>query len=145
FTGQAPSQRARAVTRILGARHLAQAVLTLWRPRPAVFLAGAGVDACHAVSMLALAVTDPRMRRAGVADAVAAAAFTATSALTGAGALRDVGAQLRSRRRNVTSCSSSRRAAAAGIATSAPTMPISAPPTSTATNDTTAGNFTVLT
>jgi len=144
FTGQAPSQRARAVTRILGARHLAQAVLTLWRPRPAVFLAGAGVDACHAASMLALAVTDPRMRRAGVADAVAAAAFTATSALTGAGALRDAGAQLRSRRRNVTSCSSSRRAAAAGIATSAPTMPISAPPTSTATNDTTAGTFTVL-
>ena len=86
FTGQAPSRRARAVTRILGARHLAQAVLTLWRPRPAVFLAGAGVDACHAASMFALAVADPRMRRAGVADAVTAAAFTATSALTGADA-----------------------------------------------------------
>jgi hypothetical protein len=91
-TGHAPSQRARAVTRTLGARHLAQAVLTLWRPRPAVFLAGAGVDACHAASMLALAVADPRMRRARVADAVTAAAFTATSALTGVGALRDTGA-----------------------------------------------------
>jgi hypothetical protein len=85
-TGQAPSQRARTVARILGARHLAQAVLTLWRPRPAVLLAGAGIDACHAASMLALAVADPRMRRAGIADAATAAAFTATGALTGAGA-----------------------------------------------------------
>jgi hypothetical protein len=42
--------------------------------------------------MLALAVADPRMRRARVADAVTAAAFTATSALTGVGALRDTGA-----------------------------------------------------
>ncbi len=83
-TGQAPSQRARAVVRILGARHLAQAVLTLWRPRPAVLLAGAGIDACHAASMLALAVADPRMRIAGIADGAAAAAFTATGALTGA-------------------------------------------------------------
>jgi hypothetical protein len=85
-TGQAPSQRARVVARILGARHLAQAVLTLWRPRPAVLLAGAGIDACHAASMLALAVADPRLRRAGIADGAAAAAFTATGALTGAGA-----------------------------------------------------------
>ncbi|HEY2308589.1 MAG TPA: hypothetical protein VGI05_22190 [Streptosporangiaceae bacterium] len=85
-TGQAPSQRARAVARILGARHLAQAVLTLWRPRPAVLLTGAGIDACHSASMLALAVADPRMRRAGIADAATAAAFMATGALTGAGA-----------------------------------------------------------
>jgi len=85
-TGCAPSQRARVVARILGARHLAQAVLTLWRPRPAVLLAGAGVDACHAASMLALALADPRMRRAGIADAAIAVAFTATGALTGAGA-----------------------------------------------------------
>jgi hypothetical protein len=85
-TGQASSPRARAVVRILGVRHLAQAVLTLWRPRPVVLLAGAGIDACHAASMLALAVADPRMRRAGIADAAAATAFTATGALTGAGA-----------------------------------------------------------
>ena len=89
-TGQAPGQRARAVARILGARHLAQAVLTLWRPRPAVFLAGAGIDAGHAVSMVALAAWDPRMRRAGIADAAAAAAFTATGALIGAGAAASV-------------------------------------------------------
>jgi len=66
------------------------AFTSLWRPRPAVFLAGAGIDACHAVSMVALAAWDPRMRRAGIADAVAAAAFTATGALTGAGAAASV-------------------------------------------------------
>jgi hypothetical protein len=81
-TGQASSQRARAVARILGARHLAQAVLTLWRPRPAVLLAGAAIDACHAASMLALATADQQMRRAGITDALAATAFTVTGALT---------------------------------------------------------------
>lgn len=85
-TGRAASQRARAVVRILGARHLAQAALTLWRPSPAVLLSGAGIDACHAASMLALAVADPQLRTAGIADCAAATAFTATGALTGAGA-----------------------------------------------------------
>jgi hypothetical protein len=79
-TGQAPSTRARAVVRILGARHLAQAVLTMWRPRRTVLAAGAGIDGCHAASMLALAVASPGLRRAGLTDAVAAGAFTATGA-----------------------------------------------------------------
>lgn len=95
-TGQPPSPRARAVARILGARHLAQAVLTLWRPSPAVFLAGAGVDACHAASMLALAAADRGLRHAGLADACAATAFTATGAVLGAGA--GVGAAVTSAR-----------------------------------------------
>jgi hypothetical protein len=81
-TGQASSAQARAVVRLLGARHLAQAVLTLWRPRPAVLAAGAGIDGCHAASMLALAAARPGLRRPGLADALAAAAFTATGALT---------------------------------------------------------------
>src|SRR5207248_7968566 len=76
-TGEASSARARTVVRILGARHLAQAVLTMWRPRRAVFAAGTGIDGCHVVSMLALAAADPRLRRAGLADAAAAAASTA--------------------------------------------------------------------
>ena len=79
-TGEAPSARARAVVRILGARHLAQAVLTMWRPRRTVLAAGAGIDWCHAASMLALAVASPGLRRAGLADAMAAGAFTATGA-----------------------------------------------------------------
>jgi hypothetical protein len=84
-TGQPPGQRARTVARILGARHLAQAVLTAWRPRPAVLLAGAGIDACHSASMLAVAAANPRMRRAGMADALAAAAFTAAGSLVSSG------------------------------------------------------------
>jgi hypothetical protein len=77
-TGRLPGPRARAVARILGARHLAQAALTMWRPRPEVFAAGAGIDLCHAVSMLAVAAADPDLRHAGLADATAAALFTAT-------------------------------------------------------------------
>jgi hypothetical protein len=79
-TGQDPSPRARAVARVLGARHLAQAVLTLCRPGPAVFLAGAGIDACHAASMLAVAAAEPPMRRAGLADATVATALAAAGA-----------------------------------------------------------------
>jgi hypothetical protein len=78
--GQASSARARAVVRIVGARHLAQAALTMWRPRRTVLTVGAGIDGCHAASMLALAVASPGLRRAGLADAVAAGAFTAAGA-----------------------------------------------------------------
>lgn len=79
-TGEASSPRARAVVRVLGARHLAQAVLTLWQPRRRVLAAGAVIDGCHAASMLALAAADPSLRRAGLADAAAATAFTAAGA-----------------------------------------------------------------
>jgi hypothetical protein len=84
-TGQAATARERTVARILGARHLAQAALTMWRPRRAVLAAGAGIDACHAASMLALAAAEPRLRRAGLTDALAASAFMAVgAAATGA-------------------------------------------------------------
>jgi len=53
------------------------------------------------------------------------------------------GPQARSMRRKVISCSSSRTAAAAGMATSAPTRPSSAAPISTATTVTAAGTCTV--
>jgi hypothetical protein len=79
-TGRAPGRRACTVTRVLGARHLAQAVLTAWRPRAGVFAAGAGVDLCHAASMLAVAAADPALRRAGLADAVVATAFATAGA-----------------------------------------------------------------
>jgi hypothetical protein len=46
-----------------------------------VLAAGAGIDGCHAASMLALAAADPSLRRAGLADAVAATAFTAAGAV----------------------------------------------------------------
>jgi hypothetical protein len=90
-TGQPPSPRARAVARILGARHLAQAVLTLWRPQPAVLAAGAGIDGCHAASMLALAAVSPDARRAGLTDAVTEVAFAAAGAVMAAAAGRAAG------------------------------------------------------
>jgi hypothetical protein len=74
-TGRPASSRARGVTRVLGARHLAQAAVSAWAPRPAVLAAGVDVDLCHAASMLALAATGRAERRAGLADAVAAVAL----------------------------------------------------------------------
>jgi hypothetical protein len=47
-TGRLPGRRACRVARLLGARHLTQATLTAFTPLPAVFGAGAGVDALHA-------------------------------------------------------------------------------------------------
>jgi len=75
--------RARAVARVLGARHLAQAALTAARPSPGMLALGAGTDGAHAASMLALAAADRRRRRAAAADAaVAAACAAAGTALT---------------------------------------------------------------
>ena len=77
-TGRLPSRRAYRVARLLGARHLAQATLTTLVPLPGVFVAGAGVDALHAVSMVMLAAADNTARRAALTDAAVEAAFAAT-------------------------------------------------------------------
>ena len=66
---------ARAVARVLGVRHLAQAVLSLARPTPAVLALGAGTDALHSTSMIALAALDHPRRRLGLSDSLVAAAF----------------------------------------------------------------------
>ncbi len=72
-TGQVPSLRARRVARVLGLRHLAQAAVTAWAPGPGLVAAGAAIDVCHAVSMLALAAASRPLRRAELADGLAAA------------------------------------------------------------------------
>jgi hypothetical protein len=76
-TGRPPGRRACRVARLLGARHLAQATLTALAPLPAVFGAGAEIDALHAASMLMLATVDRAARRAALTDTVAEAAFAA--------------------------------------------------------------------
>lgn len=76
-TGRLPGRRACLVARLLGARHLAQATLTALAPVPAVFGAGAQVDALHAASMLMLAAVDRAARTAALTDTVAEAAFAA--------------------------------------------------------------------
>lgn len=78
--GRAPDHRMRVVIRILGARHVAQAALTLAAPR-AMHRVGGVVDLLHAGSMVGLAVLDPRRRRAAALNAVIATLF-------GAGELR---------------------------------------------------------
>jgi hypothetical protein len=71
-TGRAADPRACRVTRVLGIRHLAQAAVTAWAPGPEVVTAGAAIDLCHAASMLALAAAGRPLRRAELADALAA-------------------------------------------------------------------------
>jgi hypothetical protein len=69
-----PGPRERDVVRLLGARHVAQALASACAGRRALG-PGAAVDAVHAASMVALAVTDARLRRAEMADALVAAAL----------------------------------------------------------------------
>lgn len=71
-----------AVLRVLGARHLLQAALEPAGRRPGLRVLGAIVDGLHALSGLGLAAFDPRWRRAALADAAIATAFSAASALT---------------------------------------------------------------
>ncbi len=62
-SGSAP-----AVIRVLGARQVGQALVTLLRPTPTLLIAGAAVDGIHAASMLALGARRP-WRRAALVEA----------------------------------------------------------------------------
>ncbi len=75
-----PGDTVRVVARVLGVRHLVQALLTADRPAPAALTLGALVDLLHLASMLGLAVVDPRHRRYALLDAGAAAGWAATGA-----------------------------------------------------------------
>jgi NAD(P)-dependent dehydrogenase (short-subunit alcohol dehydrogenase family) len=63
------------VLRMLGLRHLLQAVTTLAVPETAVVEIGAGTDALHAMTALGLAATSRPWRRAALADGAAAGIF----------------------------------------------------------------------
>ncbi len=67
-------------TRALGARHLVQAAVTDsgQGSSRAWVVAGAAVDATHAVTMVALAVLAPDRRRLALINAATAAAFALT-------------------------------------------------------------------
>jgi hypothetical protein len=79
-TGVVPSQRARRVTRLLGARHLAQAAISAGADDQLLML-GAVADGLHAASMLILAAVDRRLRRAELADAAVAGLLAAAVAI----------------------------------------------------------------
>jgi hypothetical protein len=74
----------RAVGRVLGVRHVAQAIVSLARPTPAVLALGAGADVLHSASMVALAALDRPRRRLGCTDALIAAAFAAAGGILAA-------------------------------------------------------------
>lgn len=73
--GARADRKALVVTRILGARHLTQALLSGLRPSPEVLAMGAWVDAVHSLTAAGLAVTDPRRSRAGLTDTGVAAVW----------------------------------------------------------------------
>lgn len=72
-------RRSLAVARVLGARHVAQALASGLSPSPEVLAAGAWVDGAHAVTAVALAIADPGRRGAGLTDAGVAATFSCAS------------------------------------------------------------------
>ena len=77
-TGRFSSRRVRRVAELLGARHLAQAVVTAAIPVPGVFELGAAVDTAHAASMVMLAPAGGTAWPAALLDALAEAVFAAT-------------------------------------------------------------------
>ena len=79
-TGRPASPCARAVARLLGFRHLAQAAVTARTPTPVVLAIGAQVDLAHAASMLALGAANWPLRRAPLSDALVAVIFAALGA-----------------------------------------------------------------
>lgn len=70
--GPPPSPLARRTIRVLGARQLAQGLAMPAHPSGTVLALGAGVDAAHAASMMALCVLSRKWRRAALVDAVIA-------------------------------------------------------------------------
>lgn len=81
-----PGPRAVTLTRVLGARHLVQGLLTVIAeaaglPPAAVLAAGAAVDALHAASMAGLAAIYRPLRHAALADTTLEASFAAFGAM----------------------------------------------------------------
>lgn len=67
----------RAIARILGTRHLTQAVLSGYRPSPEVLAMGAWVDGVHALTALGLATVNRDRTRTGLTDAAIAGTWVA--------------------------------------------------------------------
>ena len=67
---------ARVVGRILGARHLVQALVVERTGTRGWLLVSAGIDATHALSMVGLAALSRRHRRPAALDAAVAAGWT---------------------------------------------------------------------
>jgi len=66
--------------RVLGARQLAQAALSVAAPSARLLALGAGADAAHALTMALLALADHSWRRPAMVSGLIAAAFAAGGA-----------------------------------------------------------------
>lgn len=84
FHGVRVDRTSVVVARVLGARHLTQAVLSGVDPSPEVLAMGVWVDVAHGASALGLAAVDHTRARAGLLDA----GLALTWALAGHRALR---------------------------------------------------------
>ena len=71
----------RRFVRVLGARQVAQAALAVSFPDEPLLGLGAGVDAAHALSMAALALTGSSWRRPALVSGLVATAFAAAGVL----------------------------------------------------------------
>lgn len=78
YAGHPADRRVGWVGRVLGTRHVVQAVLSSGSPTPAVLLLGAEADLAHAASAVGLAAADRSWRQAGWIEAAIAASFAAT-------------------------------------------------------------------
>lgn len=75
------SNRERFVVRLLGARQIVQALISLFRPSGMTLLAGALTDLLHGVSMAFLAALSHRWRKAASIDLGIAAALALANLL----------------------------------------------------------------
>lgn len=98
-TGVRVDARSVLVGRILGARHLTQAVLSGMRPSPEVVAMGVWVDGVHAITALGLALADRERLRPGLLDAAVATVWASAGYrdLVGATAAPPNHQQVRSR------------------------------------------------
>jgi len=80
ISGQRATPRERALTRVLGARLLAQGAVTDVRPDAVSVALGAEVDLVHAASMLVWAAVDRQSRRLTLMSAALAGLFAAAGA-----------------------------------------------------------------
>ncbi len=80
YTGHRADPRTQMVARLLGARHLPQAVATAGPASRTVLGLGVETDLAHAASMVGLAGWDRARRRAGLVDAAAAGSFAVVGA-----------------------------------------------------------------
>jgi hypothetical protein len=69
-----------AAVRVLGARQLAQAAVSVADPSARLLALGAGADAAHALTMALLALADHRWRRPAMVSGLIAAAFAVLGA-----------------------------------------------------------------